>query len=83
MILNMGLGLLAANEKWKLHLFLFILGDSITIQYASLTTLYRICCCFYLAIDVYRNLIFASIKDNVMFFTGFTTIFMFELFSKI
>lgn len=82
-MLNLGLGLLAANEKWKLYLFLFIIGDSITIEYTELTALYRICCCLYLAIDVYRNMIFGSIKDNMWFFTGFMTIFIFELFAKL
>lgn len=76
-VLNLLLGLLAANEKWKLYLFLFIIGDSITLQYSELTALYRICCCLYLGIDIYRNMIFDSVSDNVMFFTGFMTIFIY------
>jgi hypothetical protein len=30
-VLNMIIGILAANEKWKLYLYLFLIGNSLTI----------------------------------------------------
>lgn len=30
-ILNLFMGLLATNEKWKLYLYVFLIGDSITM----------------------------------------------------
>lgn len=82
-ILNLALGLLAANEKWKLYLYLFIVGDAVTMEFPEIAKLYTICCSLYLCIEIYGNLVFKMVGDNVIFFVGFSTIFVFELFRKL
>ena len=53
------------------------------MEYPEVSKLYTVCCTLYLCIDTYNNLIFSRVLDNVMFFVGFATIFVFELFAKL
>lgn len=53
------------------------------MEYPEIAKLYTICCSFYLCAEIYKNMVFKMVGDNVMFFVGFGTIFVFELFRKL
>jgi hypothetical protein len=82
-VLNLFIGVLASNEKWKLYLYFFVIGDSLTLAYPQLSSAYLVCASFYISVEIYRVLIFRYINHNVMYFVGFFTVFVFELFGII
>jgi hypothetical protein len=53
------------------------------MEFPEIAKLYTICCSLYLCIEIYGNLVFKMVGDNVIFFVGFSTIFVFELFRKL
>ena len=77
------IGVSAANEKWKLYLYLFIIGDSLTSEYPEISQIYLIASSLFLCIEIYRKFVFKVVEDNKIFFTGFSTIFFFHLFNYV
>ena len=57
-IVNMVIGVVAANEKWKLYLYLFIIGDSLTLEYPEISQIYLIASSLFLCVEIYRKLVF-------------------------
>jgi hypothetical protein len=72
-IFNMIFGILGSNEKWKLYLFFFILGDAITKNYSEHSDAYIVTSSLFVALQAYRSLFFFTPSDNVYMFMGFFT----------
>jgi hypothetical protein len=53
------------------------------MEYPEVSKAYTIACSLYFWVDTYHNLQFKALSDNVTFFTGFFTIFVFELFAQV
>ena len=76
-------GLIACNEKWKTYLYMFIVGDALFVNYPSVSTPYVILMSLFISLEIEKGLIFKTIKDNIIYFVGFVTIFFFVTLKQI
>ena len=81
--LNMVVGLIACNEKWKTYLYMFIVGDALFVNYPSVSTPYVILMSLFISLEIEKGLVFKTIKDNIIYFVGFLTIFFFVTLKQI
>ena len=74
------LGILWANQTWKMYLFLFLLAYSFVSFDKNFQNVYEIAISVFILVKTYQGMIFQSSKDNKYFFSGFFTIAALSLF---
>ena len=80
---NMLVGLIACNEKWKAYLYLFVVGNALFADYPSVLTPYIILASLFISLEIEKSLLFKTIQDNLTYFVGFATIFLFVSLKQI
>lgn len=74
------LGVLWANQIWKMYLFLFLLAYKFTMFDKDFQNIYEITFSIFILAKTYQGMIFESVRDNLYFFTGFFSLASISLF---
>lgn len=77
--INILMGLLSCNERWKTLLFIYVSVDLVLLQMPSVNLFYNTVALIGLQYEVYQNMPFSNIRNNQIFFVSFSLVWIAEL----
>lgn len=77
--LNILIGLLGANKRWKIYLLWFVIGYYVTSGSYDMKQIFIIVSACAACFECYQGLIFQTIWDNKIVFSGLFTLLIIHL----